>query len=331
MVVIRDSMAEDLRAAREKRTSAEVEGVRVPPAPHKLELPSVPEVKTPADSADEIPIRDEYQGNASYELFKKNQPDFLKKLAEMEAEEKPLAAVTETATSAAAQTAEKVAADENNANAPGDDMQGVFADPEPGAEKVPGSFQSDLHSLRTEVLSRLGIKRVLLLLIILIAIFLGGVELLKHKSGMVGESKPAASNLFAEDLSTVKNDMDAARIKSVNTLAKAVVLYHIEERTDLPVSESYIKLNEVNPVTDFFKEALKKYGKSEDLLLDPRNPGYYYSYRSVDGQNIEFSAHLEDTGSARCANQDPCLFRVVLSAENIAEIERNLDQYKQSL
>jgi nitrogen fixation protein FixH len=377
MVVIRDSMAEDLKAAREKhaRLRAQINAIGVPvitpaPAVRKMEHPSisVSEKKPESVVQDEVAIKDEYAGNASYELFKNRQPDFMKKLAEMETEERASQIEIDSAKREAAmkgKSADK--APEEVKTEPLADVPNMLearamkpveayrekieavpeivrkeqgavlasdqADEVSAAVKVPrsGSFSGDIASLKQEVISKLGLKRVLTLVFILLLLFAGGIAALKYKSGLTAKNQVDVNILFPEDLSKVKNDMDATRIKSVNTLAKAVVIYHIEMRTDLPVSETYIKLNEVNPVTDYFKEALKKYGKSEDLLLDPRNPGYYYSYRSVDGQNIEFSAHLEDTGSERCANQDPCLFQVVLTAENIQDIEKYLDSYKKSL
>jgi hypothetical protein len=160
-------------------------------------------------------------------------------------------------------------------------------------------------------------------------LFFATMYVLKERSQQAAAPQGKAGT-FLSDTSKVGNANDATRIKSLDAIAQAAALYHIEERADLPVSPSYIRLDEANEVSDFFKRALSAYGKPENLLLDPRAPGYYYTYRSLDGMSLELGAHIEDSSSIDCTNQDPCLYRKVLLEEDISKVRQDLDTYKQS-
>jgi hypothetical protein len=119
----------------------------------------------------------------------------------------------------------------------------------------------------------------------------------------------------------VKNANDSIRLEKIDTIADAVAAYFLQDKVDLPISPIYTKLSEDNPVSQFVKDALKKSDKPEDTMLDPKNPDFYFAYKSVDGENIELTARMEDEASAACvkdsANPDICVFSKVLSEDDI--------------
>ncbi|MFA6096077.1 MAG: hypothetical protein WC788_00440 [Candidatus Paceibacterota bacterium] len=64
---------------------------------------------------------------------------------------------------------------------------------------------------------------------------------------------------------------------------------------NFPVSPVASKLNEENEVALGLRSA-----GGEDLPRDPKDPEYYYAYKSSDGQNFELSARLEDLTDPLC-------------------------------
>lgn len=63
-----------------------------------------------------------------------------------------------------------------------------------------------------------------------------------------------------------------------------------------PVSKTAVKLNENNYITNEIKSAIS----NEDIPLDPKNPEYYYVYKSLDGKNFELTARLENINNSKC-------------------------------
>ena len=287
MMIMKNSMADDLKAAKDNPDSA-------PVAP----------VAQAVNGAEADAIADEYEGNRSYAMMKSQ----------------------EAAPGVPAGEGEGGAIDPEYDDVNGaedEDSDNHIADEEKPAPKI--YTAAEFNKQKTAII-------VLLVAIVV----LGTYAYFRNKAveEAMGDNvliPTYDSKLFAEDFSGVTDENDIARMNDIMTIAKTAALYHIEEAADLPVSENFIKLNEENPVTDFLKRALARYGKSESLLFDPRDPGFYYTYQSSDGMGIALSARLEDLESARCAEQDPCLYGVVLTEEDIRGMDLNLQQYKQSL
>lgn len=148
-----------------------------------------------------------------------------------------------------------------------------------------------------------------------------------NNAAAVADNSPEDKN--AEEKAAIANDV--LRRKNLETITNTTIVYCLEEKVDLPISPNYTKLNENNPVSELVKEALKKYEKSEDLLIDPREPDFYFAYKSSDGRNIEFTARMEEKNSLYCEeeiSEGYCLFKEVLSEEDVNEMGADLEKYK---
>lgn len=121
---------------------------------------------------------------------------------------------------------------------------------------------------------------------------------------------------------------DALRLERVANFANTLIQYSLETNTSFPVSATYIKLNEANTVSDLMRKALVRGKQEESLLLDPKNPDFYFAYRSLDGKEFEFTARMEVVADHDCAQEDfdkggICVYRYVMSQEMITSV-RNI-------
>lgn len=343
MTVIKNSMSDDLKTVESDRVISQDLSGSLDVADQNNNEGIKPETDANLPNEDPDIIEDEYEGNLSYEKLKSQEsgtkdggndeenkfsaPPFRAEVAE---------APSETVESKSPKTNPETDASISREK----EVTGIVSDLDRAdwrtsmdEERESGDFRKDMLSARNEIISKVGRKRIVYIVLILIVLAVASAYVLKNRNGSGNNKKNNANavNLFADDSSNIKNVNDSQRVKNLTIVAKVAVIYHLEEKADLPVSTSYIKLDEVNPVTDFLKSALEKYGKPDSLLLDPRDPGFYYTYRSMDGQNVEFDAHIEDTASINCTNQDPCLFRKILTEDDMKMVNLNFDQYKQSL
>lgn len=165
---------------------------------------------------------------------------------------------------------------------------------------------------------------VVLLIILCVSFFqkkLADIE--RMETPAAGLESTAHTDPFAD----VKNRNDAARMRSVTIIAETLAVYHLEEKADLPISSAYVKLNHDNPVSELMKDALKRYGKDENILRDPDGDDNYYAYRSEDGLSFELSTKLEDWESYDCSSE-PCIFRKVMGEKDFQIMAMDLEQYK---
>lgn len=190
-------------------------------------------------------------------------------------------------------------------------------------------LQKNLGGVVPQKKIRLGANRNFLLIFVLIVLLIAlSVFLWQRRSEEAatfssGTKESAPVDAFAD----VRNRNDATRMQNLTTLANLLAVYHLEEKADLPLSADYVKLDEDNPVSEFVRQALRRYGKSEELLRDPAGAGNYYAYRSSDGMSFELSAKLEDRASNGCSS-DPCLFQKTIRAEDLAIMSLDTEQYK---
>ena len=132
-----------------------------------------------------------------------------------------------------------------------------------------------------------------------------------------------------DKLKAAQDVNDKLRVESITTIAQVAAVYHLEQKADLPVSPTHIKLNEANPVSEFLQDALTRYGHLAGVLLDPKDPDYYYAYRSVDGKTIEVSARLENESGQYCKEgASPCIYKKVISEEDMEVMSVDLEKYK---
>lgn len=181
------------------------------------------------------------------------------------------------------------------------------------------------------------IKLVGIGIVVLLLVF--AAVIIKNSSNEEEKTNTPASVTGNGDAAVPESDYDKAkraqdvndklRVDTLNHIAQMAVVYHLEQKADLPITATYVKLNEAGPVADFFKEALSKYDNSVGLLLDPKDPGYYYAYSSLDGKNIQLSARLENETGAYCqTGSSPCIYRKVITEAEMAVMSRDLEKYK---
>lgn len=140
---------------------------------------------------------------------------------------------------------------------------------------------------------------------------------------------PAVQLSEADKLRLAQDVNDELRVKNLARIAELAAVYHLEQKADLPVSPSLVKLSESNPVSDYLRQALARYGQAAEILLDPKDPDYYYAYRSADGRTIEFSARIENEDGKYCAyGQNPCIYKKTISAEEMQKMNLDLEKYK---
>lgn len=225
------------------------------------------------------------------------------------------------------------------------DMAGLNANPPAAAD----------GGLKEEVLAKLGKNGLVALIVVavLLVVTAACLALRQDKSANPASDLGIEANLEADgaetataypadpeltpldnlppvtsDLAPYQNANDAVRVSNLTALANLAAVYSLDQKADLPISKDYIRLDQDNPVSSFLKDAIGKYGKESSLLLDPLAPDFYLAYRSLDGKNIEFSARMEDTGAAYCAEQQVCLYHKALTEEDLGAIGANLELYK---
>lgn len=107
--------------------------------------------------------------------------------------------------------------------------------------------------------------------------------------------------------SEIRKNNDAKRKDNLAELKKVLESYSNEKAGSYPSSPSFSKLNDKN--SDIYGILSKYVGK--DRMIDPKDPDYYYGYRS-DGGGFELSARFEDTDDANCENLTPsiCIYTI---------------------
>lgn len=292
----------------------------------------------PADESDDI-IKDDYIGNVSYKMLK----DSKEKLPAVGENAKPDAAFPDKPDAGSSDIKtfgteeETERKEERKIFSYREDMKSITGhipfEADAGSEiEEQKNLRRSAADIKREIMARLGRRGVAIALAV---VLLAGGTLYALWSRQSAEEAAmngnAAANLppVKEDVSKIADSNDAIRISNLTTLANVAVLYYIKQGADLPISRSYIKLNESNPVTDFLRDALRRYGQSEDIMHDPRHPDFYYAYRSADGNSIEFTARLEDSGSSsQCKNEDVCVYRKILAEEDIDNMSDHIERYE---
>jgi len=71
--------------------------------------------------------------------------------------------------------------------------------------------------------------------------------------------------------------------------------------------ENYLGENKNSSV---YKALVPQFRKDE-LPTDPKDPDFYYGYKSSDGKNYELTARLENLDDVECKNQkEVCIFTI---------------------
>jgi Na+-transporting methylmalonyl-CoA/oxaloacetate decarboxylase gamma subunit len=142
-------------------------------------------------------------------------------------------------------------------------------------------------------------------------------------------NQAVAGQSEADRVRAAQDVNDKLRAENLTRIAELAVVYHLEQKADLPITASYAKLNETNPVSQYLRQALSRYGQSAAILLDPKNPEFYYAYRSADGRSIELSARMENEAGRYCEyGQSPCIYKVAITEAQMQEMNLDLERYK---
>ncbi|MEA1936524.1 MAG: hypothetical protein U9N04_00200 [Patescibacteria group bacterium] len=116
------------------------------------------------------------------------------------------------------------------------------------------------------------------------------------------ESINSAEESFED---TIKN-RDKQRVLDLYSISK-MLKRHKEENGIYPVSYTSTKLNENNQVTRKIKSA----NENADIPVDPNDPSYYYSYKSVNGKSFEIAARLENMEDKDCEIvNNMCIYKI---------------------
>lgn len=186
----------------------------------------------------------------------------------------------------------------------------------------------------TRLTAKLLILFVFAVLLVSAIFILPGMKLPGSAPSTTPSTNNANTNSNQNNTAQVVNTDDSKRMESIDTISTAVAMYCFDQKADLPITSSYIKLNSDNPVSQFIKEALDKYNQPESSMLDPKDPDFYYAYKSTDGKTIEFTARMEDTSGALCDNSistgGMCLFRKVLTQDDLKNLSTTMTETKDS-
>lgn len=120
------------------------------------------------------------------------------------------------------------------------------------------------------------------------------------------QTEPESDFIRDTYLNKIDRAGDIKRKANLRDIRNALEMYYAENGS-YPKSESVIKLND--SFTDTYK-ILIKYVRPENLK-DPKDPEYYYTYRS-DGGSFEIIARLENAKDAECKIDENgfCIYRV---------------------
>ncbi|MDF1498354.1 MAG: hypothetical protein P1P85_03305 [Patescibacteria group bacterium] len=100
---------------------------------------------------------------------------------------------------------------------------------------------------------------------------------------------------------------DSKRKSNLVDIKLALQLYASDNNGKYPVSIDAIKLNDEN--SSVVKEFIKY--TSIENMKDPKDPDFYYTYKSLDGSGFELSARLENISDKDCEMTDSiCIYKV---------------------
>ncbi len=171
----------------------------------------------------------------------------------------------------------------------------------------------------------------IIVLIFVVVLMKSIIDMRDNASPSDSESgkSPVISLSEADKLRMAQDVNDNLRVANLTRIAELAVVYHLEQKADLPISSSLVRLRESNPVSEYLNQALSRYGESAGILLDPKDPDYYYAYKSTDGRTIEFSARIENEDGRYCEyGQNPCIYQKVITPEEMGQMNLDLERYK---
>lgn len=131
------------------------------------------------------------------------------------------------------------------------------------------------------------------------------------------ETGSATDSVPAITAAAINDQLRKDRLPRLAALLMAQVK---QKGVSLPTALIYWKLNDENDVVTLLREALNAKGENDHDLLDPRDPVYYFAYKSVDGKAFEMTAQLENLSDKDCdaeflTLQKKCIYRYRVDAE----------------
>ena len=102
------------------------------------------------------------------------------------------------------------------------------------------------------------------------------------------------NDMEEEALSSSIIERDSQRVSDLRLISVMIENYKMKIGS-YPLSHTIIKLSGDNSVV----RKIKVYSNTE-IPVDPKDPDYYYGYKSLDGESFELTARLENVDDPRC-------------------------------
>ena len=99
------------------------------------------------------------------------------------------------------------------------------------------------------------------LLIIFAALVLGGKKDEQPQNGTISQTTDSGQVEQESDddrIKALQDINDKLRIDNLTKIGQLAAVYHLEQKADLPITATFVKLNESNPVTEFLQDVLLK-------------------------------------------------------------------------
>lgn len=150
-----------------------------------------------------------------------------------------------------------------------------------------------------------------------------------EESKTVEEAVPESEYVVDNSLDIkAQRDNDAIRLSRLSDFSNTLIRYSMDTGVAFPVNENYVRLNEENSISAIMKKALLKYKKEDVSLIDPKDPDFYFAYRSLDGKTFEFTARMEIADDYTCEERDLkekeiCVYRFLMDESTISSV-RNI-------
>ena len=184
-------------------------------------------------------------------------------------------------------------------------------------KRIKGDFEFQPSAKAKKLFVAIGIIGTLIMFIIFSLLFFFMFSNLDSAMDKAINEKPRFDSSRINDLEIIfegnieeKIKMrDEWRISHLNTIFTMLQFYKTKNET-YPVSKMTVRLKN-NYITDKLESI-----SSESIPLDPKDPEYYYSYQSSDGESFELTARLENIDHPDCdleikAGSNICIYRLL--------------------
>ena len=126
---------------------------------------------------------------------------------------------------------------------------------------------------------------------------------IKTEKDILDEIKDRWRKNLADD--SIARDM---RRKDDIDIIRFMIFKYFEDHNQYPVSADMVKLNDKN--SSVYRNLVPQY-RENGLPMDPKDPDFYYSYKSTDGESFILTARLENLEDKDCKFQNNiCIYKI---------------------